>query len=93
MSKAGKYILQSWNNEGHFITNHTMTHPNFNNRKVSLESFEKEFILNEQVTRQYSNYISYFRFPYLQEGTTEYKIEGFRNFLGKNGYKNGYVEA
>ena len=90
-SEAGKYVLESWNNAGHSIANHTMTHPNFSKKKVSLELFEKEFILNDNITRQYSNYLTYFRFPYLKEGETQEKIDGFRLFLRDKGYKNGYV--
>jgi len=87
----GKYVLSSWNDSGHLIANHTFTHSNFNSNKTSLESFELELTKNDQIIKQYSNYYPYFRFPYLKEGNTKEKIEGFRAFMKQKGYKNGYV--
>jgi peptidoglycan/xylan/chitin deacetylase (PgdA/CDA1 family) len=90
-SKNGEYVLQSWNNAGHFIANHTVNHPNFNNEKVSLENFKNELRQNDAIIKKYSNYIPYFRFPYLKEGNTPEKVNGFRSFLKEKGYKNGHV--
>lgn len=90
-NEKGKYILSSWNNAGHLIANHTFSHPNFNSKTTSLESFEAELVKNDSIIRRYSNYYKYFRFPYLKEGDTKEKIEGFRAFMAKMGYKNGHV--
>ncbi len=87
----GKYVLSTWNNAGHFIANHTLNHPNFNDSSISLKMYEQEFLLNDALIRQYSNYIKFFRFPYLKEGNTKEKVEGFRLFLKQQGYKNGFV--
>lgn len=91
LSEKGKYILSSWNNEGHLIANHTVSHPNFNNEKVTLEAFKAELIRNDKIISKYSNYLPYFRFPYLKEGNTTEKVKGFRQFLKEKGYKNGHV--
>jgi len=40
---------------------------------------------------KYSNYCRYFRFPYLKEGNTEEKVNGFRQFLKQNDYKIAHV--
>ncbi|HMR89719.1 MAG TPA: polysaccharide deacetylase family protein [Saprospiraceae bacterium] len=90
-SEKGKYVLTSWNNSGHFIANHTFSHPNFNSKNTSLESFELELNKNDSIIKGYSNYYPYFRFPYLKEGNTPEKIEGFRSFMKEKGYKNGHV--
>jgi len=87
----GKYVLSSWNNAGHLIANHTFTHPNFNSKNISLEAFEAELMQNDSINRNYSNYHKYFRFPYLKEGNTKEKVEGFRTFMKQKGYKNGHV--
>ncbi|MBA4851334.1 polysaccharide deacetylase family protein [Emticicia sp. BO119] len=87
----GKYVLSSWNNAGHLIANHTFTHPNFNSKNTSLESFELELTSNDSIIKAYSNYCKYFRFPYLKEGDTKEKVEGFRAFMKQKGYKNGHV--
>lgn len=90
-TEKGKYILSSWNNSGHFIANHTFNHLNFNSKNTSLETFKRDLIQNDSLIRMYSNYLPYFRFPYLKEGDTKEKIEGFRAFLREQGYKNGHV--
>ncbi|MDE1206746.1 polysaccharide deacetylase family protein [Tenacibaculum larymnensis] len=90
-SKRGKHLLESWNNDGHSIANHTYTHPNYNSSKVTFEQFKNELLKNDSLIKQYSNYQKYFRFPYLKEGNSKEKIESFRNFLKEQNYKNGYV--
>lgn len=87
----GKYVLSSWNNAGHLIANHTFTHPSFNSKNTSLEAFKRELTKNDSIIKAYSNYYPYFRFPYLKEGNTKEKIEGFRAFMKQQGYKNGHV--
>ena len=87
----GKYLLDTWNNAGHKIANHTYTHPNFNSEKISLDFFEFELQETEKVISEYTNYIKLFRFPYLKEGNTSDKIKGFRDVLDQNGYSNGHV--
>jgi peptidoglycan/xylan/chitin deacetylase (PgdA/CDA1 family) len=90
-TKKGQYVLSSWNDAGHLIANHTYSHPNFNIKTVSLKDFEFELLQNDTIINKYSNYIRYFRFPYLKEGNTEEKVNGFRQFLKQNEYKNGNV--
>lgn len=91
LTDKGRYILSTWNDAGHKIGNHTFSHPNFNSKKITLDSFKTELIRNDSIIKGYSNYYPYFRFPYLKEGNTEEKINGFRQFLKEKGYKNGYV--
>jgi peptidoglycan/xylan/chitin deacetylase (PgdA/CDA1 family) len=93
MGEKGKYILSSWNDAGHLIANHTFSHPNFNNEMVTLKAFKSELTRNDKIINEYSNYLPYFRFPYLKEGNTIEKINGFRHFLKEKGYKNGYVSV
>lgn len=90
-SEKGKYVLTSWNNEGHLIANHTFTHPNFNSKNTTLEAFKEELSQNDSIIKKYPNFFPYFRFPYLKEGNTKEKIEGFRAFMAQKGYKHGYV--
>jgi peptidoglycan-N-acetylglucosamine deacetylase len=87
----GKYVLSSWNNSGHRIANHTFSHLNFNSKTMTLERFKREMIQNDTIVNKYSNYYPYFRFPYLKEGNTKEKVDGFRQFLKEKGYKNGHV--
>lgn len=89
--EEGKYVLSSWNDAGHFIANHTFLHPNFNSEAVTLENFKSELVRNDEIIRKYSNYLPYFRFPYLKEGNTKEKVYGFRQFMDEKGYRNGHV--
>lgn len=90
-NEKGKYVLSSWDKAGHKIANHTYTHPRFSDPKTTLEMFKTELLRNDSVIRSYPNFYQYFRFPYLKEGETKEKVEGFRAFLKEKGYKNGHV--
>ncbi len=91
INDKGRYVLQSWNDAGHLIANHTFSHRNFNNDQISLDFFKNELIKNDSIIRNYSNYYPFFRFPYLKEGNTKEKIDGFRAFMEETGYRNGHV--
>lgn len=90
-SLKGKYVLNSWNDAGHLIANHTFSHVNFNSEQVSLEDFKRELTKNDSLIKGYAHYTPYFRFPYLKEGNTKEKVEGFRAFLKQKRYRNGHV--
>lgn len=89
--EKGQEVIRSWNDAGHKIGNHTFSHPYFNSKKINLEQFELDFLKNDSLIKSYSNFYPYFRFPYLKEGDTPEKIEGFRAFLKEQGYKNAHV--
>lgn len=87
----GRYVLGSWNEAGHRIANHTLNHPDFSSDAVSLEQFKHELLANDSLIRTYSNYLRYFRFPYLKEGNTPEKVNGFREFMKQHHYRHGHV--
>jgi peptidoglycan/xylan/chitin deacetylase (PgdA/CDA1 family) len=87
----GAYVLSSWDKENHRIGNHTFHHPNFNNSQTTLEQFKLELLKNDSVVRRYDNFIPLFRFPYLKEGNSVAKRDGFRNFLKEKSYRIGHV--
>jgi peptidoglycan-N-acetylglucosamine deacetylase len=92
-NSQGSELLSRWNKDGHLIANHTFSHYNFNSEieHSSLENFKTDFLRADGVIKSYSNYTKLFRFPYLKEGNTPEKVNGFREFLNKNNYKHGYV--
>ena len=90
-SKKGQHILSSWNNARHGIANQTYSHPYFNSKKVTLKEFENDFLRNDSLINTYSNHLNYFRFPYLKEGNTIEKRDGFRKFLIEQNHLNGHV--
>ena len=89
--EKGRELLKSWNDKGHRIANHTLTHPNYNSKHNTFEKFSREVLQTDSIIREYSNYMPRFRFPYLKAGDTPEKVERFREFLRLQGYKHGYV--
>lgn len=87
----GRFLLDSWSKEGHLIANHTFTHPSFHNEERTVEDFEEELLKTDKVISNYNTYSKLFRFPYLKEGKTKEKIEGYRAVLKQHGYRNGHV--
>jgi peptidoglycan-N-acetylglucosamine deacetylase len=84
-------LIRQWGIEGHQIGNHTATHPDFN--EVSLADYEKELITCDEALRDMPGFIRRFRFPYLDEGNTLEKRDGFRAFLDSKSYKTGPVSV
>jgi peptidoglycan-N-acetylglucosamine deacetylase len=89
--EKGKFMLESWNEAGHYLGNHTYSHPNFSNESVSLEDYKLDYSKNKRFLESYANFLPYFRFPYLREGETEAKRDGFRQFLDDEGVQIAHV--
>ena len=84
-------LIRQWGLEGHQIGNHTATHPNFND--VSLSDFEHDFLTSDSALRDMPGFSRRFRYPYLKEGDTAAKRDGFRSFLDSKGYQTGPVSV
>ncbi len=87
----GQFLLNSWNERGQRIGNHTFSHPDYNDKDVTFEKFRDELLQNDSIINKLSNYIKLFRFPYLKEGDTREKVDQFRAFMKEQGYRNGHV--
>jgi peptidoglycan-N-acetylglucosamine deacetylase len=88
---SGKALLESWNNAGHWICNHSYAHNYFHGAKVTLEHTAKDFLHCDSLINTYSMFKKFYRYPFLKEGNTIDKRDGFRNTLASYGYRNGYV--
>jgi peptidoglycan/xylan/chitin deacetylase (PgdA/CDA1 family) len=84
-------LIRAWGVQGHEIGNHTATHPDFD--EVSLADFERELLTCETAIGGMPGFTRRFRFPYLKEGDTAAKRDGFRAFLDAKGYKSGAVSV
>jgi peptidoglycan/xylan/chitin deacetylase (PgdA/CDA1 family) len=82
-------LIRAWGIQGHEVANHTATHPDFDT--VSLADFEQELLTCEKAIEDFPGFTPRFRFPYLKEGDTAQKRDGFRAFLDTHGYKSGAV--
>jgi peptidoglycan/xylan/chitin deacetylase (PgdA/CDA1 family) len=88
---AGKKLLQSWNDAGHILGNHTYSHHYFHSDIIGVETFMADILKCEKLIQDFSQFRKLFRFPYLKEGDTLEKRDIIRAFLKENGYKHGYV--
>jgi len=84
-------LIRQWGLAGHLIGNHTATHPNFGSKGTTLQSFETELLECDAALRPLPGFTKLFRFPYLKEGDTREKRDGFREFLKSLGYRQGRV--
>jgi len=85
----GLPLLQAWSKAGHAIGNHTVTHPDL--EKVSLAEYQREVLECDRLISTQPGYQKWLRFTYLREGNTPAKIDGMRNFLREQGYRNAHV--
>jgi peptidoglycan-N-acetylglucosamine deacetylase len=77
-------LIRQWGERGHLIGNHTATHPDLD--EVSLRDYEQDFLRCDRAIKGMPGYARRFRFPYLKEGNTVEKRDGFRSFLDLNAY-------
>ncbi len=84
-------LIRQWGTAGHQIGNHTATHPDFD--EVTLSEFEQELIACDTAIRDMPGFTRRFRFPYLKEGDTVEKRDGFRAFLDAKSYEAGPVSV
>lgn len=73
------------------IGNHSYAHDNLGEATVTLAGFQADVQKNEALLRGLPGFTRIFRFPYLREGETAAKRDGFRAFLKKHGYRTGGV--
>lgn len=87
----GHELLQAWNDAGHLLCNHSYSHLNFNLPETTYDRFVADFRKDEPVLSTFQNRAKLFRFPFLKEGDTAEKRDGFRAFLKASGYRVGHV--
>lgn len=84
-------LIRQWGIEGHLIGNHSATHPNLD--ETGLTDYERELLTCDKAIRDLPGFTRRFRFPYLKEGNTIEKRDGFRAFLDSNSYRTGPVSV
>lgn len=90
-SPEGLSLVSDWGIDGHDVANHTYSHFNLNSDQQSLESFISDTERNEALLKDIPGWIKRFRFPYLKEGRTVEKRDGFRRWMAEHGYGTGAV--
>ncbi|GJI95793.1 hypothetical protein RugamoR57_25110 [Duganella caerulea] len=87
----GYALAKAWGQAGHALGNHTMTHPDLNDAKLTLAQYQQEVQDCDRITSTLPGYQKWFRYTFLREGNTPEKRDGMRAFLKESGYRNGYV--
>lgn len=90
-NEQGKELVKAWNDDGHLLGNHSYSHWEYHDAKISSEAFEQDILRCEQLLKGYPRFQKLFRFPYLKEGESVEKRDALRVFLKKHGYRNGHV--
>ncbi len=88
-NEAGRKLLQTWNDAGHVLGNHTYSHRFFPSEKVTLADFQADSAKAEQAIAPYPQFRKLFRFPFFKEGSTLEKRDGMRTWLKNKGYIQG----
>lgn len=74
---------------GHAIASHTHSHPNLHN--VGSEAFLEEVETAHGALSALPGFAPFFRFPYLNEGSSVAERDAVRAHLSELGYRAGYV--
>ena len=82
-------LLERWLEAGLELGNHTYSHPDLH--RTSLETFQKDMLLGERVTRRLlaarGKKLEYFRHPFLHTGRDLETRRSFDGFLKRHGYR------
>lgn len=92
-SPGGLKLVKDWGKAGHAVANHTYSHFNFCSDQVTLEQFIADTKKNETLLKDMPGWTKRMRFPYLKEGETVSKRDGFRSWLTNQGYRSGAVSV
>jgi peptidoglycan-N-acetylglucosamine deacetylase len=90
-SPQGLAQVRKWGAAGHLIGNHSYSHSSLSSAEVSLADFQADVLRNETLLRDVPGFTRIFRFPFLHEGETAQKRDGFRAFLRQRRYRLGPV--
>lgn len=90
-SQDGLKLVRAWGNAGHAVANHTYSHVDFCSDRVTLEQFIADTEKSETLLRDMPGWTRRLRFPFLKEGETASKRDGFRSWLAGHGYRSGAV--
>src|SRR5205085_2528916 len=74
-SDAGKRLLQSWNDAGHTLGNHTYSHSYYHSKKISTAGYIEDIERCENIIKDYAQFKKLFRYPFLKKGDTLEKRE------------------
>lgn len=89
--EAGLDLIRAWAKAGHNVGNHTSKHRSLSSPKVTLDDFISDVVEGDAALRGIPGFVPMLRFPFLKEGDSIEKRDGFRHWMTTNGYKPAAV--
>lgn len=89
LTGKNKANLLAYAKAGHFIAHHSDQHLWYH--RTSIEDYKDDFLIAHAKFKDLANYQYFYRYPYLDQGRSQEKVEAMNNLLQKNGYQHGYV--
>jgi peptidoglycan/xylan/chitin deacetylase (PgdA/CDA1 family) len=86
-SAEGLALVRAWGDHGHRVGNHTYSHQSLAAATTSLAAFEADVLRNEALLKSSPGWTPRLRFPFLKEGDTAEKRDGFRAWMSAHGYR------
>lgn len=90
-SPQGMALVRRWPAAGHGVANHGYSHLDFNRSDVTLPRYIEDARRNHLLLSGLPGWTPRFRAPYLKEGDTAAKRDGFRRWLETFGYSSGWA--
>jgi peptidoglycan-N-acetylglucosamine deacetylase len=89
--EAGIELIRAWAQAGHNVGNHTSKHRSLSSPKVTLDDFISDVVEGDAALSGIPGFVPMIRFPFLKEGDSIEKRDGFRRWMTTNGYKPAAV--
>jgi peptidoglycan/xylan/chitin deacetylase (PgdA/CDA1 family) len=83
---AGLALVADWARAGHAVGNHTSRHRSLGSPQLTLAEFITDVTEADTALRPLPGFTPRLRFPFLKEGNTAEKRDGFRTWMKANGY-------
>ncbi len=90
-SAEGLALVKAWGDAGHRIGNHTYLHRSLGSTRTTLDAFIADCERNEALLKDVPGWTRRLRFPYLKEGDTADKRDGFRAWMDRHDDRSGAV--
>ena len=84
---AGRARVAAWSGAGHAIGNHTYAHDSLGVAQTTASGFGDDVMHADRLLADLPGWHQFLRFPYLKEGETVAKRDGFRAWMRDHGYR------
>lgn len=89
LTEKSKKRLEAYTAAGFYLGNHSHSH--FSAHRKDVKTYLADITLAHNQLKRYKNFISFYRYPFLHEGSNRKIRSQIRDHLSSMGYRNGYV--